>query len=74
MPQMLQLVNAFCSVLRPFIHLIRLYLPDGSNVDACRREMVENSTQILAPGTIGAKLVEELKPDKSNQFLGHQHS
>lgn len=64
-PQMLQLLNAFRAAERPIIHVIRLYLSDGSNVDACRRELIEQGTQIVTPGTIGAELVDELKPNKS---------
>lgn len=64
-PQMLQLLTAFRAAERPIIHVIRFYLPDGSNVDACRKEMIENGMAIAAPGTTGAELVDELKPDKS---------
>ncbi|WP_055076273.1 cysteine hydrolase family protein [Pseudanabaena sp. 'Roaring Creek'] len=63
-PQMLQLLNAFRAAERPIIHVIRLYLPDGSNVDACRKEMIEDGIKIAAPDTIGAELVNELKPNK----------
>jgi len=34
----------------PIIHVIRLYLPDGSNVDACRKEMIEDGIEIAVPG------------------------
>ncbi len=64
-PQMLQLLNAFRAAERPIIHVIRLYLPSGSNVDAYRKEMIEDGIAIAAPGTTGAELVDELKPDKS---------
>lgn len=64
-PQMLQLLSAFRVAERPIIHVIRLYLPDGSNVDSCRKEMIESGIEIAAPGTTGAELVDELKPDKS---------
>jgi len=64
-PQILQLLNTFRTVKCPIIHVIRLYLPDGSNVDACRKEMIENNIEIVAPGTTGAELLDELKPNKS---------
>lgn len=48
-PQMLQLLNAFRAAECPIIHVIRLYLPDGSNVDACRKEMIEDGIAIAAP-------------------------
>ena len=57
------LVEAFRDVGRPIVHVVRLYRPDGSNVDACRREAVEEGA-ILAvqPGEHGAELVDEVKP------------
>lgn len=64
-PQMLQLLNAFRGAERPIIHVIRLYLSDGSNADVCRRELIEGGVQIATPGTSGAELVNDLKPDKS---------
>jgi nicotinamidase-related amidase len=64
-PQMLQLLNAFRAANRPIVHVIRLYLQDASNVDACRKEMIEDGIKIAAPGTTGAELVDELKPDRA---------
>src|SRR5215475_14366442 len=45
----------------PIIHVIRLYHVDGSNVDLCRKQNIEDGKQIVAPGTNGAELVDELK-------------
>lgn len=61
-PQMVQLLRAFRSAQQPIIHLVRLYLPDGSNVDRCRRDMIRAGQQIVKPDTAGAELVEVLKP------------
>lgn len=62
-PALRSLAGAFRSAGRPIVHVVRLYRPDGSNVDACRREAVEEGA-ILAvrPGEDGAELVGELKP------------
>jgi nicotinamidase-related amidase len=46
----------------PIIHVVRLYLPDGSNAELCRRTLFESGTRIVCPGTDGAELVNELKP------------
>ncbi|MCP4599832.1 MAG: cysteine hydrolase [Proteobacteria bacterium] len=46
----------------PIVHIVRLYMPDGSNVDLCRREMIEGGTRFVKPGTEGAELVSDLKP------------
>ncbi|BAZ15027.1 isochorismatase family protein [Calothrix sp. NIES-4071] len=64
-PQILQLLNAFRVAEHPIVHVIRLYLSDGSNVDACRKELIEEGAKIATPGTSGAELVNELKPDKT---------
>lgn len=46
----------------PIIHVIRLHKQDGSNVDLCRREAIENGAKIAAPNSEGAELVRELRP------------
>lgn len=63
-PTMHRLVEAFREAGRPIVHVVRLYRPDGSNVDMCRREAVERGTSLaVRPGSDGAELVDELKPD-----------
>jgi nicotinamidase-related amidase len=63
LPALRSLVGAFRDAGRPIFHVVRLYRPDGSNVDSCRREAVESGV-ILAvqPSSAGAELVDELKP------------
>jgi nicotinamidase-related amidase len=62
-PKMRQLLDTFRSMCKPIIHVIRLYNPDGSNVDLCRRRAVaELGKKLVIAGTRGAELVEELKP------------
>jgi nicotinamidase-related amidase len=56
------LAEAFRRAGRPIVHVVRLYRPDGSNVDACRREFIEKGARIAAPGSAGADLVNALKP------------
>lgn len=46
----------------PIIHLIRIYNGDGSNVDNCRRELIETDTEIVKPNSFGADLVDLIKP------------
>jgi nicotinamidase-related amidase len=62
-PFLERLVQAFREHHIPIIHVVRLYRPDGSNVDLCRRLLVENGRQLLAPGSEGSELVSELKPE-----------
>jgi len=61
-PQMERLANAFRSADTPIVHVIRLYKEDGSNVDHCRRELIDSGAKIVRPGTDGAELVDGLKP------------
>lgn len=67
-PRMQRLVESFRTKGAPIVHVVRLYRPDGTNVDRCRREAVESGTEIVRPGTEGAELVEELKPKADVQL------
>ena len=46
------------------MHVVRLYRPDGSNVDLCRRRLVENGTAVIEavvrarPATAKGRFVE----------------
>jgi nicotinamidase-related amidase len=64
-PNMVQLIDSYRKRGLPIIHVIRLYLTDGSNVDLCRRQVIEEGKEIAAPESIGAELVSDLKPDAS---------
>jgi nicotinamidase-related amidase len=58
-----RLAAAFRERRRPIFHMVRLYRCDGSNVDLCHRASIEEGQRIVMPGTTGAELVDELKPD-----------
>ena len=62
-PNMTSLLNAYRQYSLPIIHIVRLYMPDGSNADLCRREILEDGLRIIVPNTPGAELVPELKPN-----------
>ena len=47
----------------PIVHVVRLYLADGTNADLCRREAIEAGSAVVLPGSHGAELVEPLKPN-----------
>jgi nicotinamidase-related amidase len=64
-PNMVRLLAIYRTHQWPIIHVVRLYLSDGSNAELCRREVIETGTQIVAPESDGAELVQELKPDKA---------
>jgi nicotinamidase-related amidase len=61
-PQIVKLLKAYRNKQLPIIHIVRLYQEDGSNVDACRREQVEDEQSAVKPGSEGAELVSILKP------------
>jgi nicotinamidase-related amidase len=63
LPAMRVIVEAFREAGRPIVHIVRLYETDGSNVDACRRQAVEQGARILTPGAAGAELATELLPE-----------
>ena len=47
----------------PIIHIVRLYKPDASNVDLCRKEQILSGVRVVEPGTEGAEILETLKPE-----------
>lgn len=62
LPQMQKVVRAFRSSGRPIIHVVRLYLADGSNAEPSRRPLLA-TTSVVRPGTAGSHLAPELVPD-----------
>ena len=65
LPQMRLLLSCFRELAAPIVHIVRLYRPDGSNADLCRRNMLERGAPILHPGLDGTQLAEELLPETS---------
>ena len=67
-PNMVKLLDDYRRTGKLIIHVIRLYLEDGSNAELCRRELIESGTSIVRPGTKGAELVDALKPNQSTRL------
>jgi len=63
LPAMRRVADAYRGYGLPIIHVVRLYLENGTNADLCRRESIEGGARIVIPGSAGAELVEILKPD-----------
>jgi nicotinamidase-related amidase len=57
------LLHAYRQAQRPIIHIVRIYRPDGTNVDLCRRELVEQGVPMLLAGSSGCQLAPDLLPD-----------
>jgi nicotinamidase-related amidase len=64
-PNMSMLLNWYRDHGLPIIHIIRIYLADGSNADLCRKETIESGARLVCPGSEGVEIVSALKPDPS---------
>jgi nicotinamidase-related amidase len=65
---MVRLTEGFRAKGRPIVHVVRLYRCDGSNVELCNRASIEEGQRIVMPGTSGAELLENLKPDHGQRL------
>jgi len=64
LPRMKSLLDIFRLSERPIIHIVRIYQADGSNVDLCRRELVEKGTRLLLAGSSGCQLASDILPQE----------
>jgi len=71
-PAMSLLLTLFRERGMPVIHVVRLYLPDGTNADSCRRRKLESGRTVVAPGTDGAEIVSALKPSAGLRLDGER--
>ena len=62
-PAMARLASEFRDRALPIVHVVRLYQPDGSNVDLVRRRLIEQGARIAAPGSTGSQIAAELLPN-----------
>ena len=62
LPNLQRLVEGFRKSGLPIFHMVRFYLPDGSNAERCRRHTIASGKRIVAPDTAGAELVDQIKP------------
>jgi len=58
-------LRAFRKARRPIVHVVRLYLGDGSNAELCRRSALQRGAQMLRARTEGAEVADGLLPDAS---------
>ena len=68
LPKIQRLAKFFRSEGRHVIHLVRLYQPDGSNVDLCRRELVETGEKLLLAGSPGSQVAAPLLPSPDTKL------
>jgi nicotinamidase-related amidase len=62
LPAIAKLASAFRMRRLPIVHVIRLYRPDGSNVDLVRRHSIERGARVAVPGSPGSQIAAELLP------------
>lgn len=65
---MRRLVGAFRRSGRPVVHVVRIYRPDGSNADLCRKENIERGKAVVLPESEGTEIVAELKPSAETRL------
>jgi nicotinamidase-related amidase len=65
LPSVAGLAQAFRDAGRPIVHLVRLYLPDGSNADRCRRAVTASGRGMLVAGSPGTRLAGSLIPGET---------
>lgn len=62
LPRIAKLCEIFRQCEQPIVHILRLYLPDGSNAELCRRESLANGAQMFLAGHPGREIATELLP------------
>lgn len=60
LPTLKQILHCFREAGKPIVHMVRIYKLDGSNVDLCRREQIEQGAPYLIEGTAGCEIAPEL--------------
>lgn len=72
LPAMRRVLEGYRRRRLPIVHVVRLYRPDGSNADLCRRTKIEDGSAIVAPGSPGAELPDALKPNPAVRLEAEQ--
>ena len=62
LPRMTELCSHFRQHAQPIVHILRLYLADGSNAELCRRDALANGAQMFLAGHPGREIAAELLP------------
>ncbi|NND54570.1 MAG: cysteine hydrolase [Gammaproteobacteria bacterium] len=62
LPRIAALCDAFRARSRPLVHVLRLYRPNGSNAELCRRGPLQAGQQFFLAGQPGRLIAPELLP------------
>ena len=68
LPRLAELVAAYRTAGRPIVHIVRLYVPGGSDTDPPRRASVEAGARIVAPGSPGSRLASAVLGDRDAEL------
>ncbi len=63
LPQIAALCETFRRARRPIVHVVRLYKPDGSNAELCRRDAISSGETLFLAGSDGRLVADDLLPD-----------
>ena len=63
LPQIAALCRAFRALSLPIVHVLRIYLPDGSNAELCRRAAIAQGETLFLAGSEGRLIADTLLPD-----------
>jgi nicotinamidase-related amidase len=64
-PAAAQLAKAFRKAAKPLIHIVRIYLPNASNVDLCRRSRILSGNPLLLPDSVSSQIAPQMLSDPS---------
>ena len=75
LPRIAALAAAFRNAHRPVIHVLRLYQPDGSNAELCRKTPLQQGLSLVVAGTPGrllapGMLASDAQPDDHRLLFG----
>lgn len=60
LPNIKKILDTYRQNGMPIVHIVRIYKQDGSNVDLCRKEAVENGAKTLLKGSPGCEPAREM--------------
>lgn len=64
-PAASKIAAAFRRADKPVIHIVRIYLAEGSNADICRKTRIITGAPLLTPGSDSSQIAPSLLPDPS---------
>ena len=65
LPAMSRLAAAFRATSRPIVYIVRIYRPDGRNVDLCRRSAVECGAAMFLEDSSDCQIAPGLLPENA---------